>query len=84
MFRDGYGDALKGELGRVIGGIRSVIEFARELMQFDFQKRTMRQPEMFITQAIHLGVEQRTEFSGIGRGGESDAHRMRLAQQQER
>ena len=37
MFRDGYGDALKGELGRTAGDIRSFIEFARELMQFDFQ-----------------------------------------------
>ncbi len=66
MFRDGGGDALHGEFGGVLSSIRSVIEFARELMQFDFQKRTMRQTEMFITQAIDLGVEQRTEFSRIG------------------
>ena len=66
MFRHSDGDALKGELGRVIGGIRSFIEFARELMEFYFQKRTMRQAEMFIAQAIHLRVEQRAEFSGSG------------------
>jgi hypothetical protein len=66
VFRDGGGDALDGELGRIVGGVRSVIELARELMQFDFQKRTMRQAEMFIAQAIHLRVEQWAEFSGIG------------------
>ncbi len=84
MFRDGDGDALKGELGRVLSGVSNVIEFARELMQFDFQERAMRQTEMFIAQAIQLGVEQRTELSRIWRGGESDAHGLRLAHQHER
>ena len=46
MLRDGGGDALDGEFADVLSGVRSVIEFARELMQFDFQKRTMRQAEM--------------------------------------
>ena len=78
------GDVLHGEFSDVLSGIRSVIEFARELMQFDFQKRAMRQTEMFITQAINLGVEQRTEFPGIRRGGESDAYGLRLAHQPER
>jgi hypothetical protein len=84
MFRDGGGDALHGEFAGVLSGVRSVIEIARELMQFDFQKRTMRQTEMFITQAIHLGVEQRTEFSRIGRGGECHAHGSKLAHREER
>jgi hypothetical protein len=44
----------------------------------------MRQAEVFIAQPIHLGVEQRAEFSRIGRGGESDTHGSRLALQQER
>ena len=74
MFRDCGGDALKGELGSTAGSIRSVVEIARELMQFDFQKCTMRQAEMFIAQAIHLRVEQSAKVSRIGRGGESDAH----------
>ena len=66
VLRDGGGDALDGEFAGVLSGVRSVIEFARELMQFDFQERTMRQAEMFITQTIHLGVEKRAEFPWIG------------------
>ena len=81
---NGGGDALHGEFSGVLSGFSSVIEFARELMQFDFQKRAMRQTEMFITQAIDLGVEQRTEFPGIRRGGESDIHGLKLAHQPER
>ena len=65
MLRNGDAYALHGEFGGVLSGVGSVIEIARELMQFDFQKRTMRQTEMFVTQAIDLGVEQGAEFSRI-------------------
>jgi hypothetical protein len=64
--RNGGGDALHGEFGGVLNGVSSVIEFARELMQLDFQECAMRQTEIFITQSIHLGMEQRPEFSRIG------------------
>ncbi len=84
MLGNSGGDVLHGEFSDVLSGFSSVIEFACELMQFDFQKRAMRQTEMFITQAIHLGVEQRAEFSRIRRGGEGDAHGVRLTHQQER
>jgi hypothetical protein len=43
-------------------------------MEFDFQKRTMRQTKMFIIQAIHLDVEQRAQFPLIWKGVESDGH----------
>jgi hypothetical protein len=80
----GGGDALDGEPGVVLSGVCGVIEFARDLMKFDFQRYAMGQAEMFIAEPIQFGVEQRTEFPCIGRGGASDANGARPAHEKER
>jgi hypothetical protein len=70
VLRDDGGDVLQGEVGGVLSDVRSVIEFARELMQFDFQQCTMRQTEMFMALAIQLCMERMAQFPRIGRSGE--------------
>jgi hypothetical protein len=83
MFRDGPRDAVVGELRDILGGVRGVIKFARDLMKFDFQQHPVRETEMFIAQAVQLRVKQGTEFPRIGRGGDRDAHRRNWAREPE-
>ena len=79
MFRDCPGDTVDGEFGGIPGGIRGIIEFARDLMKLDFQERPVCETGMFIAQAVQLRVKQGTEFLRIGRGGDRDAHGGNLA-----
>jgi hypothetical protein len=79
MLCDSVSDARDGELRGVLSRVCVVVEFARDLMKLDFQECSMGQAEMFIAQAVQLGVKQRAQFLRIGRSGESDAHAGRIA-----